>query len=199
MGYSRENMMAAAQGKNSRNILNIVLFDDQDDSESSSAESSDDDLDLLLLDAVCCFAEPQRLGPRLNLEDVGEIECEQMFRFHKQDIPHLFEALGISQFYTTPQGSMYSGMEALLILLRRLSYPNRWCDLVPIMGRSEPELSMVFNMIIDDLYTRFNHLLDSLDLVWLEPSLFADAIQRKGAPLDQCWGFIDGTARPIAN
>ena len=58
--------------KNSRDIL--------DDSESSSAESSDDDLDLLLLDAVCCFAEPQRLGPRLNLEDVGEIECEPMFR-----------------------------------------------------------------------------------------------------------------------
>ena len=51
-----------------------------DDSESSSDESSDDDLDLLLLDAVCCFAEPQRLGPRLHLEDVGEIEREQMFR-----------------------------------------------------------------------------------------------------------------------
>ena len=50
-----------------------------DDSESS-AESSDDDLDLLLLDAFGCFAEPQRLGPRPNLEDVGEVECEQMFR-----------------------------------------------------------------------------------------------------------------------
>ena len=50
-----------------------MLFDD-------SESSSDDDLNLLLLEAVCCFAEPQRLGPRLNLEDVGEIECEQMFR-----------------------------------------------------------------------------------------------------------------------
>ena len=57
-----------------------MLFDY---SESGSAESSDDDLDqLLLLDAVCCFAEPQRLGPRLHLEDVGEVECEQMFRQH---------------------------------------------------------------------------------------------------------------------
>jgi len=51
-----------------------------DDSESSSSESSDDDLDLLLLDAFGCFTEPLRLGPRLNLEDVGEMECEQMFR-----------------------------------------------------------------------------------------------------------------------
>ena len=63
--------------KNSRDILEIMLLDD---SESSSTESSDDDLDLLLLDAFCCFTEPQRLGPRLHLEDVGEIECEQMFR-----------------------------------------------------------------------------------------------------------------------
>lgn len=77
-----------------------------------------------------------------------DCEYQMYFRFHTQDIPRLFDALGIPQFYTTPQGSMYPGMEALLILLRRLSYPNRWCDLVPIMGRSEPELSMVFNMVI---------------------------------------------------
>ena len=51
-----------------------------DNSESSSAESSDDDLHLVLLAAFGCFAEPQRLDPRLNLEDVGEIESEQMFR-----------------------------------------------------------------------------------------------------------------------
>ena len=35
-----------------------------------------------------------------------------------------------------------------MILLRRLSYPNRWCDLVPIFGRTEPELSMAFDMVI---------------------------------------------------
>ena len=28
------------------------------------------------------------------------------------------------------------GMEALMILLRRFAYPNRWCDLVSLFGRS---------------------------------------------------------------
>ena len=51
---------------------------------------------------------------------------------------------------------------------------------------------------MDDIYQRYNHLLNSLDLVWLDPEMFANAIHDKGAPLDQCWGFIDGTARPIA-
>ena len=29
------------------------------------------------------------------------------------------------------------------------------------------------------------------------PELFSSAIYLKGAPLTQCWGFIDGTVRPI--
>ena len=41
-------------------------------------------------------------------------------------------------------------------------------------------------------------MLTSLDLAWLDPAIFADAIHRKGAPLNQCWGFIDGTTRRIA-
>lgn len=45
---------------------------------------------------------------------------------------------------------------------------------------------------------RFSHLLTSLDLTWLDPALFSEVIHRKGAPLNQCWGFVDGTARPIA-
>ena len=49
---------------------------------------------------------------------------------------------------------------------------------------------------MDDIYERFNHLLTSLDLVWLDPELFSQAVEAKGAP--QCWGIIDGTPRPIA-
>lgn len=51
---------------------------------------------------------------------------------------------------------------------------------------------------MDDIYERFNHLLTSLDLVWLDPEMFSQAVEAKGAPLHQCWGFIDGTPRPIA-
>lgn len=60
----------------------------------------------------------------------------------------LLEALQIPDSYTSHQGSVYTGMESLMILLWRLTYPNRWCDLVPIFGRTEPEFSMAFNMVI---------------------------------------------------
>ena len=52
-------------------------------------------------------------------------------------------------------------MEGLLVLLRRLCYPNRWYDLVPLFGRIEPELSVILtwykivNLLIYCYYCRF--------------------------------------------
>ena len=59
----------------------------------------------------------------------------------------LLEALQIPAAYTGYQGSVFTGMEGLMVMLRRLTYPNRWCDLVNIFGRSEAELSILFNMV----------------------------------------------------
>ena len=57
----------------------------------------------------------------------------------------LLSALDIPASYICSQRTHATGMEALMILLRRLSFPARWCDLVPVFGRSEPELSLIFN------------------------------------------------------
>ncbi|KXJ13659.1 hypothetical protein AC249_AIPGENE27169 [Exaiptasia diaphana] len=57
----------------------------------------------------------------------------------------LFNALELPQNYICSQMTNATGMEALMILLRRLVYPNRWCDLVELFGRSESELSLIFN------------------------------------------------------
>ncbi|XP_074626234.1 uncharacterized protein LOC141884347 [Acropora palmata] len=184
--------MAAARRRDLRDILTVMLYDD----ESSSDSSDEEDLDVLFV--VTAFGERRILNKKLNIADLSEVQCEEMFRFQKDDMIRLIRALEIPRFYTGYQGSVCTGMEALMILLRRLAYPNRWCDLVDIFGRAEPELSIIFNMIVDDIYTRFYHLLNNLDLVWLDPAHFAQVIHQKGAPLDQCWGFIDGTAQQIA-
>jgi hypothetical protein len=61
----------------------------------------------------------------------------------------LQSALEIPLHYTCGQGTKATGIEALMILLRRLSYPNRWCDLTVIFGRSQSELCLIFNEVID--------------------------------------------------
>ena len=62
---------------------------------------------------------------------------------------HLFAALRIPEYYRAEQRTKASGMEALMILLRRLAYPNRWCDLVGIFGRSESQLSLIFKKVFN--------------------------------------------------
>ena len=46
------------------------------------------------------------------------------------------------------------------------------------------------------LYAEFSYLLTSLNQCWLSSAnlqLFSDTIHQKGIPLDNCWGFVDGT------
>ena len=47
----------------------------------------------------------------------------------------------------------------------------------------------------------WNHLLSNLNQPWLSPQClqgFCNNIDQKGAALSNCWGFVDGTARPIS-
>ena len=72
--------------------------------------------------------------------------------------------------------------------------------MVPGFGRSISELCYITNKMVDILHNKYGHLLTSFEQAWLDPCMlkrYADAIHDKGAALDNCWGFIDGTVRPI--
>ena len=51
------------------------------------------------------------------------------------------------------------------------------------------------------IYENWNHVLSSLNQPWLSPQClqgFRNTIHQKGAALSNCWGFVDGTVRPIS-
>ena len=57
-----------------------------------------------------------------------------------------------------------------------------------------------FRRTLSCLYARWGHLLKTMIQQWLAPvnlQLFADTIHARESPLDNCWGYIDGTVRPI--
>ena len=67
-------------------------------------------------------------------------------------------------------------------------------------GRSVPEISLILAEVTDHIYRTNGHLLQDLNQPWLEPQQlesFARAIHQRGAALSNCWGFVDGTVRPI--
>ena len=67
--------------------------------------------------------------------------------------------------------------------------------------RPVPELCMITNEVTDNIFNNHSHRICQWNDDVLNPHLlqeYADVIHAKGAPLENCFGFIDGTVRPIA-
>lgn len=80
-------------------------------------------------------------------------------------------------------------------MLRRFAYPNRLFDLTNIFGLHKEQLSMIIKEMANYIYANYAQLVESLDQWWLKPRYiqkYCNAVYLKGAPLDNCWGFIDG-------
>lgn len=60
----------------------------------------------------------------------------------------LLDALDIPENYICCQRTNAPGMETLMILFQRFAYPNRWCDLVSLFGRSASELSLIIHKVL---------------------------------------------------
>jgi hypothetical protein len=133
---------------------------------------------------------------RLDLDRLNETECLERFRFSKQDITRLARALRLPDKFTGYQGTAWNSIEGLCLLLRRLAYPCRYVDLIPLFGRSKAELSIIGNDVLDFIYAEHKHLLNSFVSPWMSErmlGIYCEAVHRKGAALDNCWGFVDWT------
>jgi hypothetical protein len=108
--------------------------------------------------------------------------------------------MDIPELVICENGVVEPGRVALAMLLRRLVYPARHCDLTQAFGWEKSRFSRVTRTLATYLYNRWHHLLhfDSNRLTPCKLGEFATAIHRKGSALNNCWGFIDGTFRPIA-
>ena len=143
---------------------------------------------------------PCDLYPHFDLQNLTEDECVAEFRFRKTDIPWLSQALRIPDGIVCHQGTICEGTEGLCMLLKRLCYPCRYSDMVHLFARPVPVLCMITNQVLDYIYQAHSHRI----LQWNHQQLsqanlerFAEVVHRKGAPLNNCFAFVDGTVRPI--
>ena len=135
-----------------------------------------------------------------SLDNFSEEEYIAEFRMEKNDLPVLADALGVPPVFRCSQRSLFDGMEGLCMLLKRLACPCRYSDMIPRFGRPVPEISMMINVVLDWIYNEHGHHLTDFNQPFLSRAslrTYADAIHQKGAALNNCWGFLDGTVRPI--
>ena len=131
---------------------------------------------------------------------MDETECFHEFRVRKMDIPRLADALGLPESLCCHQRTKADRIEGLCMVLRRLAYPCRLSDMIFRFGRAVPEISMITTCFENWIYTNhhskitaWNDRLLSRDKL----QVYADAVAGKGAALSNCFGFVDGTVRPI--
>jgi len=111
------------------------------------------------------------------------------------------EVLEIPETIRCDQRSICGGIEGLCMLLRRLSYPCRYRDMIQWFTKPVPVFSMVTNILIDHIYAIHGRWLTQTNLDISSPDhleMYAAAITLRGSPLHNCFGFIDGTVRPTA-
>lgn len=154
----------------------------------------------LLLALLCAQIE----APRKQIK--YRIDCfmpedgmfEEMFRFEKDHVLQLVVALRF-QGTRLDNGIFVSGELQLLVLLRRLAYPCRLVELEAFFSMSKATVSRIVNYALHFIHENHGHLLrfDSRKMTSTRQECLAAAIHRKGAPLSNCVGFIDGTIRAM--
>ena len=133
-------------------------------------------------------------------ENISEAECKAEFRFERGDIERLADVLQLPPTFTCPQGSVCDRIEGLCILLRRLAYPCRYSDMVSRFAKPVPVLCMVSNIVLNYIFDLHHHRITTWNNSILNPfaiQQYSDAVSDKGAALNNCFGFVDGTVRPI--
>ena len=141
---------------------------------------------------------PTKITNILTCKNSTKVSVWQSFvSFRKRDIPILAEAFRLPDSYTCEQRTVCNGIEGLCLLLRRLAYPCRYSDLIHRFGRPVPEVCMINNHAMETVYWQptpspfdrmephFNELAFASNICWCYTK------ERK------CFGFIDGTVRPI--
>ena len=92
-------------------------------------------------------------------------------------------------------------MEGLCKLRWRLAYSCGYSHMMARFGRQAPVLSVITNELLEFIYTNHSYRILQWNPAILQPvklEEYANATQIKGGALDNCFGFIDGTVRPIS-
>lgn len=105
----------------------------------------ENDDDLLLLSSL--KEEKVLAYQKLDIDNLINDQCRTMFRFEREDINILSNALRLPEKNICTNRTVTSGVEGLCIVLRRLAYPCRLEDLEPVLGRTYLTTSSIIFII----------------------------------------------------
>ena len=144
---------------------------------------------------------PYKDYEEFHLKTLDPVECKAEFRFEKNDLPFVAEALQIPDTFFCQQRSMCDGMEGLCIALKRFYYPCRYSDMIPRFAKPECASALHDSKHNSGFYLQYawpsHHAMEQLFAKATKAGAVCSCGCREGAVLDNCYEFIDGIVRPI--
>jgi len=130
-----------------------------------------------------------------NYNIFSEEESLRNFRFRARELNQVVVLCGWTSGKTKRSRYRCNPFTATCIVLRKLAFPTRWKDMESMMGMRSSALSEVFWEVVESLTSSKGHLLETFraPLIAQRAEMYAEAIQARGAPLDNLVGFIDCT------
>ncbi|KAJ7169491.1 hypothetical protein C8R46DRAFT_848491, partial [Mycena filopes] len=150
-------------------------------------------------------ARPEIGGTRITwpwLKSLTRRECLWRFRFYPEELVDIANAMRIPDPFWTSDGSRFSSLEALCLLLARFKTAGDQYELSAQYCRSQCAISELVNELAAWIDTTWRHLMlfDTDGLLAPERiEMYADAIFQAGSPLEWIWSFIDCTIRAICH
>lgn len=136
--------------------------------------------------------------PRLDIMNLSDADATHRFRFSVPELARIANAMRLPTIIKA-NNAAFSAVEALAIMLRRLSFPCRLRDLSVEFGRDVTTIGRLFNhmlLLMDQQYGQ--HLKLWPGVTAAKVAAYAASITRFNPAVIDVWAFIDGTHRDIA-
>ncbi len=143
--------------------------------------------------------QPKAEVPVFDLRLKSGSWCLDKLRMLSGDVIILCQVLGIPQEFRTRNRDNASGVDALCMLLYRLSWPRKYSDLRETFGGSAHRIARISNAMAVYLCNKYKNKLESLDRRRLSDDYLitmARTQYRKNGIMRNIVGFIDATVRP---
>jgi len=128
----------------------------------------------------CTILNPEL---RLHLNELKESDCISYFRFGHSDIKKIITHLLLPDVLITPiHADRVLIVEAICLILCRLSYPCRWFDLQNQFGRHVSALSRIFYHTMDLILQRVKQQVLFYSLTMDDVQSFVAAFAARGVP-----------------
>lgn len=123
---------------------------------------------------------------------------EEQFRFAKEDIPLLVTFFNLPLLIKLPNRQSVDVNICWCILLRKLAFPVRLCDLELQFGIHRSTISRILSFMVNYILDHYSYLICLRKCHCVANSnAWKTAVFNAGSALTTCVGFIDGTTRAI--